>query len=51
VPNMERRTFLGAAMASLPLAFMGQSIETSTPFEPSNFGEPQESSSRLFSVY
>ena len=30
MPNMERRTFLGAAMAALPLAFMGQSIETST---------------------
>ena len=30
MPNIERRTFLGAAMAALPLAVMGQSIETST---------------------
>ena len=28
--KMERRSFLGAAIAALPLALMGQSIQTST---------------------
>src|SRR5260370_40689472 len=28
--DIERRTFLGAAMAAFPLALMGQSIKTST---------------------
>jgi len=29
--NMERRSFLGAAIAALPLALIGQSAKTSTP--------------------
>jgi quercetin dioxygenase-like cupin family protein len=30
MPNMERRSFLGAAIAAFPLALMGQSIKTTT---------------------
>jgi quercetin dioxygenase-like cupin family protein len=30
MPNMERRSLLGAAMAAIPLALMGQSIKTPT---------------------
>jgi quercetin dioxygenase-like cupin family protein len=31
MPNMERRSFLGAAMAAIPIAVLGQSIKTATP--------------------
>jgi quercetin dioxygenase-like cupin family protein len=40
--NTERRSFLGAAVAALPLALMGQSIKTSTPARASSVAHGED---------
>ena len=40
--DMERRSFLGAAIAALPLALMGQSIPTSTTSKPARVARGED---------
>jgi len=40
--NMERRSFLSAAIAALPLALMGQSIQTSTTSKPARVARGED---------
>jgi hypothetical protein len=39
---MERRSFLSAAIAALPLALMGQSIQTSTKSKPARVARGED---------
>ncbi len=40
--DMERRSFLSAAIAALPLTLMGQSIQTSTPSRPARVARGED---------
>src|SRR5690349_6581370 len=40
--EMERRSFLSVAIAALPLALMGQSIQTSTPSKPARVAHGED---------
>jgi hypothetical protein len=40
--NMERRSFLSAAIAALPLALMGQPIQTSTTSKPARVARGED---------